>query len=260
MSEKVLCVVGVGPGDPELITVKAVNALAKSDFIFYPDVTGGKNKIAYDIIKSALKFAGMPDVSEEKFIPLEVEMKRSTGRNGVLYEENALKIIDKFMSGADLCSYATIGDPMFYSTYWGLYNALKAYMNTGTKVIGSGIDVKIIGGVSSFHYAFGLIGEPYIAKNSSVLISVPVHKDLSEIENEIKFITGKLHRPQVIVFMKAGSYVREILDAFNRLCGSELETGGLKLYLIEKSILVDDFINKKESDFDYFSILAGVFL
>jgi cobalt-factor II C20-methyltransferase (EC 2.1.1.151) len=53
MIKKELFIVGVGPGDPELITVKAVNTLIKSDFIFYPDVCGGKNRIAYDIIKNS---------------------------------------------------------------------------------------------------------------------------------------------------------------------------------------------------------------
>ena len=254
MIEKKLFIVGAGPGDPELITVKAVNALIKSDFIFYPDVCGGKNKIAYDIIKNAVKFAGVPDFAEERLIPLEVEMKRSSGRNKNLYKENAVKIIEKLKEGP--CSYVTLGDPMFYSTYWGLHNAIQEVLNSE----GNGINISIVNGVSSFHYSLGLIGEPYIIKNGSVLISVPVKKDFTEIENEIKFIAGKLFKPQVIVFMKAGSYVKDILKAFKESCGKELETGKLKLYLIEKSMLVNDFMKKNDLNFDYFSILIGVFV
>ncbi len=254
MIEKKLFIVGVGPGDPELITVKAVNALVKSDFIFYPDVYGGKNKIAYDIIKSAVKFAGEQDFAEEKLIPLEVEMKRSRGRNKDLYKENAVKIIEKLKEG--VCSYVTLGDPMFYSTYWGLHNAIQEILKTN----GHNFSISIINGVSSFHYSLGLIGEPYVIKNSSVLISVPVKKDFAEIENEIKFIAGKFPKPQVIVFMKAGSYVKGILRAFKESCGKELEEGRLRLYLIEKSMLIDDFAEKEELNFDYFSILIGVFV
>ncbi|MCL4429086.1 MAG: precorrin-2 C(20)-methyltransferase [Deltaproteobacteria bacterium] len=252
MIKKKLFIVGAGPGDPELITVKAVNALIKSDFIFYPDVCGGKNKIAYDIIKNALKFAGVPNFAEERLIPLEVEMKRSTGRNKDLYKENAVKIIEKLKEG--VCSYVTLGDPMFYSTYWGLHNAIREVLKEDR------ISINIVNGVSSFHYSIGLIGEPYIIKNSSVLISVPVKKDLTEIEDEIRFIAGKLPKPQVIVFMKAGSYVKEILKAFRELCREELKGGGLKLYLIEKSMLIEDFEKREELNFDYFSIFIGVFV
>ncbi len=256
MIEKKLFIVGAGPGDPELITVKAVNALIKSDFIFYPDVCGGKNKIAYDIVKNAVKFTGAPDFAEERLIPLEVEMKRSSGRNKNLYKENAIKIIEKLKEGS--CSYVTLGDPMFYSTYWGLHDAIQEVLNSKGNDIN--INISIVNGVSSFHYSMGLIGEPYIIKNGSVLISVPVKKDLAEIENEIKFIAGKIFKPQVIVFMKAGGYVKDILDVFKELCGKELEAGRLKLYLIEKSMLVNDFMKKKDLNFDYFSILIGVFV
>lgn len=257
----------MGPGDPELITLKAFNALKNSDFVFYPAVTYGKNKVAYEILKSLI---GMPsgcwNIAEDRLIPLEVEMKRSEGRNNLLYKENALKILDKLKEG--VCSYITIGDPMFYSTYWGIYNALK---EEAVK-IDAGLDIAVINGISSFNYALSLIGEPYVIKNSSVLITVPVKKDLGEIEAEIDFIGKKNTRPQAIVFMKAGGYLKGILAVFKRLYFSNFKEGSLRLYLIERSKLVDGFCDgelnlKKKLDnsgtngeFDYFSILIGIFL
>ncbi|MHB1696819.1 MAG: precorrin-2 C(20)-methyltransferase [bacterium] len=259
LTEHNLFIIGAGPGDPELITVKAVNALIKSDFIFYPDVYGGKNKIAYDIIKNAAKFAGVQDFAEERLIPLEVEMKRSSGRNGDLYKENALKIIEKLKEGD--CAYVTLGDPMFYSTYWGLHNAIQNAVKQDKSVKeGCGFNIKIINGVSSFHYSFGLIGEPYIIKNGSVLITVPVKKELPEIEREIRFIAGKFPKPQAIVFMKAGAYIKDILNAFKEICPGDLEENRLKLYLIEKSKIIDNFSEREDLNFDYFSILIGVFV
>jgi|GEM_PF-1263878 len=259
MMKNELFIIGVGPGDPELITVKAVNALIKSDFIFYPDVCGGKNRIAYDVIKNALKFAGISDIPKNRLIPLEIEMKLSKGRNKDLYRENAVKIIEKLRDGT--CSYVTLGDPMFYSTYWGLYNAMHEVFKSKENGFNiNDVNIKLVNGVSSFNYSLGLIGEPYVIKNSSVLISVPVKKDSAEIEKEIKFIADKIPKPQVIVFMKAGGYVQEILKAFNRLCGRQIEDGNLKLYLIEKSELIKDFAEKKERIYDYFSIFIGVFL
>ncbi len=254
MIEKNLYIVGMGPGDPGLITINAINALIRSDFIFYPEVYGGKHKIAYGIIKNAVKFAGISNLDEEKLIPLEIEMKRSTGRNDGLYKNNASKILDKLSSGAD-CSYVTLGDPMFYSTYWGLYASIRESLKSDKS-----IKITVINGVSSFHYSLGLIGEPYAVKNSSVLISVPVKKDFDEIKKDIKFIADKSSRPQVIVFMKAGDYVKTILKAFKELCGNEPYEQRPKLYLIEKSVLIGDFTERKDLNFDYFSIFIGVFL
>lgn len=258
--------VGVGPGDPELITLKAVNALKGSDFIFYPAVTSGKNKAAYNIIKSSMDLSVERGIAEDRLIPLEIEMKRSKGRNDELYRENALKIINKLREGT--CSYITIGDPMFYSTYWGLYNAIKdeaVKNNTELKI-------NIISGISSFNYAFNLIGEPYIIKNSSVFITVPIKKDLKEMEGEINFMAEKNTKPQVIVFMKAGAYLKNILKIFKDSYYNNFREGKLKLYLIERSKLLDGFVGSDlnlktktngdglEVEFDYFSILIGVFL
>ena len=257
--QKTLFVVGVGPGDPELITVKAINAIIKSDYIFYPDVCGGKNKTAYDIIKSAVKFAGLQDIGENRLIPLQVEMKRSTGKNKDLYRENALKIYEKLKNESVSCvSYVTLGDPAFYSTYFGIHAALK-------EIEDENFTINIINGVSSFLYSFGLLEEPYIAKNASVLISVPLKKSIVELKEEIKFIADKsrLSRPQSIVFMKAGSCVKNIMEAFKDTLGGiyvENENDKIKLYLIEKSEVVKDFTRKTDLNFDYFSILIGVFL
>jgi precorrin-2/cobalt-factor-2 C20-methyltransferase len=261
--QKTLFVVGVGPGDPELITVKAINAVIKSDYIFYPDVCGGRNKTAYDIVKSAVKFAGLQDIEEKRLIPLRVEMKRSTGKNKDLYMENALKIYEKLKNESVSCvSYVTLGDPAFYSTYFGIHAALKEIENKNKN---ENITVNIINGVSSFLYSFGLLEEPYIAKNASVLISVPLKKSLGELKAEIKFIADKsrLSSPQIIVFMKAGSCVKNIIEAFEDASGggyAENNNGKVKLYLIEKSAVVKDFTKKADLDFDYFSILIGVFL
>lgn len=260
--------IGVGTGDPELLTIKAVHALKDSDFIFYPAVISGKNRIAYDVIKSSMdlpEFGGWT-IAEDRLIPLEIEMKMSKGRNKDLYRSNALSIINKLKEGT--CSYITVGDPMFYSTYWGLHNAVKneaAKNNTDLKI-------NIISGISSFNYSLNLIGEPYVIKNGSVFITVPIGKSLNEMKDEMNFMAIKTAKPQVVIFMKAGAYVKNILEIFKNSYYDSFRRGKLKLYLIEKSKLLDNFcdnelnlktnINSENLDveFDYFSILVGVFL
>ena len=210
---------------------------------------------AYTIINEAIKLAGGWEIKEERLIPLEVEMKlkRSNGRNEELYNENALKILKKLKEG--VCSYVTLGDPMFYSTYWGIYNAIKRAMHGDD----GQLKISIISGVSSLNYSLGLIIEPFIIKNSSVLITVPVSKSLTEIIKEIYFIAKKEPKPQVIVFMKAGAYLKNILSVFKDFYWDDFRNGMLNLYLIEKSVLIDNFWDRNELNFDYFSTLIAVF-
>jgi len=249
-----LNIIGVGPGDPELITIKAINTLKSSNFIFYPKVSYTDNSYALDIVKNYITF------SENQLIPLEIEMKKGSGKNKEFYEENAKKIILKLKENF-ICSYITIGDPAFYSTYAGIYNAIMK-LSIFEKL---DIEINIIPGIPSLNYSLSLIKEPYIIKNSSVLITVPVKKDKYEIKSEIKFLYEKKERPQTIVFMKAGGSIKNILEVFKNLYYNEFKTGKLKLYLIEKSEIVDNFYKEdlsvgEKEQFDYFSILIAVFL
>lgn len=272
MSRNILNIIGLGPGDPELITLKAFKLLNESDIIFYPSVLSGKNKFAYDTILKALSSGENFTIKKEKFIPLEVEMRLSTGKNNELYRENARKVINAIRSDLK-CSYITIGDPMFYSTFWGLYNAIQKEIyiisNKNEAFSPENIKIEISNGISSFNYALGLIGTPFVIKNSSVFVSVPLGKDIAEIKKEIDFMSGDAHGsdPNVILFMKSGSMVADLVNIFKNHYAEMFKENRLKLFFIEKSVLLKDFIDHKMEinksygrSFDYFSILVGVFL
>ena len=170
---------------------------------------------------------------------------------------------------------------MFYSTFWGLYSEIKKTLSgkggrrrapapssaAGTDSGASpGVRLNVVSGISSLNYALGLIGEPLVNKNSSVLITVPVNKGASEIKKEISFIAEKNRNdgPNLIVFMKAGRYVKNIIGALKDSGRDDFKNGSLNVYLIEKSKLVEGFIGEEMSlgkgeNFNYFSILIMVF-
>ncbi len=251
----ILNIVGVGPGDPDLITLKAVKILKESDFIFYPRVLYSNNNFALDILKGNLI-----DIHDSKLIPLDIEMKKNFNLNKTLYDENALKIFQKLKADC-LCSYITIGDPVFYSTYAELYKSLK-HLAARYNVA---LDVNIISGISSFNYLLSLIKEPYAVKKSSVLISVPIGKIDSELESEINFIMSSKERPSMLIYMKAGNNIYDILRIYKRMLYDDFKNGKLKFYILEKSMLKDDIDlgcmdSTVHRGYDYFSILAAIFV
>ena len=117
MEKGTLYGVGVGPGDKELITVKAINILKKSDIIALPNAKSGNNK-AYDIIKEHIKskeiiYIDMPMIKDR------VELEKS--------HRAGAEIIQKYLDMGKNVAFATLGDVSIYSTYMYIHRIITSY-------------------------------------------------------------------------------------------------------------------------------------
>src|SRR5688572_1511141 len=101
--------VGVGPGDPELITRKAVRILAEVDWVFYPMETRGGTSFAQRIIAPL----GVP---EAKCQAIYMGMSRDRS-NDLLTYENAVNVMVTELRQGKSVAWVTQGDPLFYSTF-----------------------------------------------------------------------------------------------------------------------------------------------
>jgi len=110
--------IGVGPGDPELITLKAKNVLESVRYVFTPISGKGKKSIAYSIAKKFIS----PDATVESLI-FPMTTKQTVCEKA--WEENAMKIVAVIEKGND-AAFITIGDPMTYSTYGYLLKKIKS--------------------------------------------------------------------------------------------------------------------------------------
>lgn len=123
--------IGVGPGDPELVTVKAVKAIKNLDVIVCPEARDGKGSFAFDIAKGYIP-------ENVKILTLAFPMVHNRDVMEAAWKKNA-KIIEKEVKAGQNVGFLTLGDPTVYSTY--MY--ILPYLDTN-------IPVETIPGVTSF--------------------------------------------------------------------------------------------------------------
>jgi len=110
--------IGVGPGDPELITLKAKMMLERMSYIFTPVAAKGKKSIACSIAQMFIS----PDATIETLLfPMTTDQTACEKA----WEENAGKIFAVLEKGSD-AAFITIGDPMTYSTYSYLLKKMQS--------------------------------------------------------------------------------------------------------------------------------------
>ena len=102
-----LTIIGVGPGEPELLTIEATKALKKSKIIFYP--ISGEDKVSYsaEIVSKFIK--------KKKQIPLIFPMGRKEYDSELIWKSGATKIVDyinRNLPVALLC----LGDTSIYAS------------------------------------------------------------------------------------------------------------------------------------------------
>lgn len=146
--------VGVGPGDPELLTLKAINVIKEADVIITPKTEKKENSVALTIAKPFLK----EDVEIVKLVfPMVFQADTLTKA----WESNKSVILDLLAKGKKVV-FLTLGDPMFYSTYIYVFRLLE----------NCGYPIETIPGVPAFCAIGSKLGFPVVEGND-VLSIIP---------------------------------------------------------------------------------------
>ena len=159
--------VGVGPGDPELMTVKAWRLIAGATTIAYLCANGGEST-ALEIARPFL-----PDQFEA--IAIDMPMKVERGPAKAAYDKGAARIAAILAQGQDVI-FLCEGDPFFYGSFMYLFERLHKTHR-----------IKIVPGVTSITAAAAELGQP-LAERDQVLKILPATLDAEELRAELKTV------------------------------------------------------------------------
>ena len=187
MSNGILYGIGVGPGDPELMTVKGARILASMAHVFVPKAKAAAQSRAFDIARSYLK--GASEIHELVF-PMTSDRAELARR----WAESAEEVAAVLKAGHDCC-FLTLGSPLLYSTYIYLVRALRTIIPDA--------DVVTVPGITAVSAAAALTEFP-LGEGSEPITILPAADDPKEIRRAIE-------RGGTVVLMKIGKRLQAVL-------------------------------------------------
>lgn len=179
--------VGVGPGDPELLTLKAVRIIREADVIAVP---GAKKE---DTVAYRIALGAVPELSEKEAVEIPWIMSKDKEKLQKLYDATSAQIMGLLDKGKTV-AFLTLGDPCIYSTYLYIHRAITE----------KGYETELINGIPSFCAVAARLNMGLV-EHDQYLHVIP---SLENIEEDI-YLSGTK------VLMKSGKRVcgmKEVLE------------------------------------------------
>jgi len=220
--------IGVGPGDPELLTVKAINALKKIDVLIAPKTEKKSDSVALSIAQPYLK-------TEVEILYRTFPMIKDFAAETEVFEAHRDEIL-KLLRGGRNVGFATIGDPMFYSTYIYIFKLLEP----------CGVPIVTIPGVPAFLAIAAQIGRP-LAYGNDILTIIPATADLAAVDDA-------LARANSTVLMKVYKNFPEIVDAL-KVRGMADDAVLVSRCGLDDEKIITDVVAHKDEHLNYLSTI-----
>jgi len=202
--------IGVGPGDPELLTLKAYRILKEVDMIVAPKSREDKRSLALLTIEGIIKERGNGLIVVEPVFPMtkdrdKLEQYWEKARDAVLARAEG--------KGCETVAFVTLGDPSMYSTFYRFMDIFKDVVD----------EIEVVPGVTSFSACSAIAKVPVAEGNEivSIVPDVKTQNALRVIENSdsliflkpknMDVIENKLCNKKAILGVRVGFKDQEII-------------------------------------------------
>jgi precorrin-2/cobalt-factor-2 C20-methyltransferase len=182
--------IGVGPGDPDLLTVKAVKAIQDADMIMCPASAEDRPSIALSVVESLIDKS-----KNQEIIKLIFPMTKDKDVLESHWKVNSKIMAEKVLSGKNVV-YLTVGDPYLYSTW--------IYMHREISKKHPEMKITVIPGIVSMFTFASKVGIS-IAEGAEKVSIIPSCYDLSSVKEIAK-------NSEVLVFLKDGRYFDQVIE------------------------------------------------
>jgi len=183
--------IGVGPGDPDLITMKAVKILHQVDIVFAAASTKNDHSLAVNIAREHI-----PDSAT--VIRLKFPMTRDKNETRQAWKTHSQTIIAELERGRNV-AFLTLGDSMTYSTY--------GYILRYVQTLAPHLEVLTVPGITSYQAAAARLNTPLVEGEEALMVVSGAKGG-----DRLRELCGK---PENIVFLKAYRNVTDIKAAID---------------------------------------------
>jgi precorrin-2/cobalt-factor-2 C20-methyltransferase len=213
--------IGIGPGDPKLITLKGKEILDRVDLIFCPKGDEGGTSWARSIIEAT---TGAP----KEFVELTFPMTRDKKVLKGYWQKAAGRIAEEMAKGKE-GAFITLGDPFIYSTYIYLLKTLRHDFPH--------IEVETIPGITAFNAAAARAQVPLVQGEERLAV-LPVTKTLKGLREAFEAF-------DTVILMKVGSKLDRVMALLK------------EMDLLKSSVLVSRLGHPEEKIISNLSSLEG---
>ncbi|MGB2728819.1 MAG: precorrin-2 C(20)-methyltransferase [Halobacteriota archaeon] len=232
MSLSKLYGIGVGPGEPELITLKAYRILREVEMIVAPKSRAGKRSLALLTVERIIKERENELIVVEPVFPMTKDQAKLDFYWGKAREE----VLEKG-KGCETVAFITLGDPSMYSTFYRFLEIFKDVVD----------EVEVIPGVTSFSACSSIAKVP-IAEGNEIVSIVPEANDKS---------AEVIGRSDTVVFLKPKNVerIKKMLAGSKAILGikigfedQELVLGNLDAIDVPDHYLATLIVKKEEEE------------
>lgn len=219
-----LYAIGLGPGDPDLVTVKAVNRIREAEILAFICNTGGES-MALSIAK--------PYITQQILLPITIDMSSSTEAKDSCYQE-AARSIEQYLIQNQSVAFLCLGDPLLYATFARLLAFLDNHCS-----------IEVIPGITSIQAASASAKLPLALADQSVKIISARCDDQTLLQ--------ELSQDQTLAILKSGKQQKRIVECIRK--SGRLEESLLFYRLGQREQKVIPLMNWNEQLEDYFTLI-----